>query len=195
MPIIKFFMSTACVLIGWLLIKKIEPEYAAEKNLKKGIIGILVFLLITSFLHQEEKWKDLLTGIFWATMALAAFCDSYTQEIYDFCYFPWLFLGFILALVGPVSWPGLLIFIALQLILFRKMYGESDCLAFIACALYMAVQGKWLLQYLILMAVTFSLLTVIQLLKRNVNRHGNLKKPVPLIPYIAAAMTVMEMFL
>lgn len=82
---------------------------------------------------------------------------------------------------------GLGLFVLLQLKLFSKMYGRADCYAFCVCALAEAAAGLGIVEFLIHMLAAFCLLAVIQGIHRNIDRRGNLKQPVPFLPYITLA--------
>ena len=128
------------------------------------------------------------------SLLLAAWIDHYIQLIPDMVYVP--------GLAGGIVWiiysnPGedivinLLIFVTIQILIFRRLYGESDCLAYILCAAYLAGCGKQLIDYLLFMLLAVGLELIVQLKNNNINiKEGKLKQPKALIPYIAAAMLV-----
>lgn len=132
--------------------------------------------------------------IFWGTLAFAAVSDYRTKEVYD-CIF-WISALAGLPLLFSCSFFGkiveLVIFLVLQVLLFRRLYGGADCLAFGVCAVHITIHGGGVEDYLLHMLYTFILLAVVQLGRRNVNKKGNLKEPVALIPYIAATMLILE---
>ena len=108
-------------------------------------------------------------------------------------------------LAGGIVWiiysnPGedivinLLIFVAIQMLIFRHLYGGSDCLAYILCAMYLAGCGKHLIDYLLFMLLTVLMELIVQIKKKNIS-HGKLRKPGPLIPYIAGAMLLYRFIL
>lgn len=78
-------------------------------------------------------------------------------------------------------------FILLQLVLFAKMYGRADCYAFSVCAVAEAAAGLSLAGYLLHMLLSFALLAFVQALRHNIDRGGNLRQPVPFLPYITLA--------
>ena len=179
----------------WCAVKKRELWYGSWKKVKKGVVFVLVYLLLAFLCYREKSWMEIgACAVFWATLAMAAFYDHYTQEVYDLCFVTWFFIAGILILLSGEKWYDVLIFIAIQLAVFKKMYGGADCMAFISCALYLALNAQGMMEFLIVMALTFSLVGVVQLCKGNINRKGNLKKPIALIPYIAAAMLGMCSF-
>ena len=85
-------------------------------------------------------------------------------------------------------------FCMLQLFAFSGMYGRADCYAFCVCALAETACGLGLLEYLYHMLLSFCLLAVVQLLRRNINAKGNLKCPVAFIPYISVAFALVLLF-
>lgn len=195
MAVVKIAVSFAYAACSWRLLKKLEPEYAAACETKKRAAATaMAYLIMANAICSGETafWYDSINSIFWAALTLAAFCDHCTTEVHDVIFFPPAAIGFIY-LAAQGSWRGilnLLLFWLLQLLLFRRLYGGADCLAFSMCAAYMAHNGALLLEYLLLMLFTFLALGTVQLLRRNVNRRGNLKEPVALIPYIAATMLI-----
>ncbi len=87
----------------------------------------------------------------------------------------------------PEVGSALLMFAFVQYVLFRKMYGAADVMAFLICALYLAAEGRGIEYYLYHMAVCYLLLTLVQAMRGNIGRSGRLKKPVALYPYISAS--------
>ena len=83
--------------------------------------------------------------------------------------------------------PGLLFFICLQQFLFSRMYGRADCHAFSVCALHLASLGVGLRGYLEQMLLAFLFLAIFQFFRKNIADNGNLKRPVPFLPYITLA--------
>lgn len=177
------------------MVKTIDASYL--KEIKKYSAGAAItYITFAALLLRRQFWPlELLDGLYWTSMAFAAFCDYNTKEVYDFCYLPALLSGSVfLMLERPPGIMDLILFCVIQLVIFRKLYGESDCLAFCTCAAYMTANGGGLRDYLMLMAIVFALLTTVQLLRRNVAGNGNLKEGVPLIPYIAAVMLALTIW-
>ena len=82
---------------------------------------------------------------------------------------------------------SLLAFALVQYVLFRKMYGSADVMAFLICALYLAGRNKNIEDYLLHMTVCYLLLAVVQGARGNITEKGQLEKPVALYPYISAS--------
>lgn len=168
---------------------QIDQEFAAAaKQRKKTAAAAAGYLLLSACL----KGGTASDGFFWGSLALAAYSDQLTKEVRDFCYLPAVISSFAGAVQAGAAEniPDAVLFAFLQWLLFRRFYGESDCLAFSVCALYMAGNQRGFLDYLVLMAAAFLLLAAVQGARRNINKKGNLKQPVALIPYIAAAMLI-----
>lgn len=82
----------------------------------------------------------------------------------------------------------MILFALLQYLLFMRLYGEGDVMAFQICALYLVGEGGNLMTMLLHMALAFGLLGAVQLARGNINKKGNLKTPVPFLPYIACSI-------
>ena len=76
-----------------------------------------------------------------------------------------------------------------------RYYGRADSHAFSCCALYLAVCGSGLEAHILHMSFSLVSLTLIQLLRHNINRRGRLKTPSPFIPYISVAFIVTLLFI
>lgn len=81
----------------------------------------------------------------------------------------------------------LVLFILLQELLFCRMYGRADCHAFVVCAMAETALGMTLKEYLFHMLFAFILLALSQGMAHNIGKNGNLKRPVPFLPYIVVA--------
>lgn len=139
----------------------------------------------------------LLLILFVTVLFFASIMDMKTQKVYVFIW--WIEIILITCLMVGQACRGvfsiadtsrlieLFIFILLQELLFSRMYGRADCHAFEACSAVLFIFGGEMMTYLLFMAAAFLLLTIIQIIKNNVGRDGNLKKPVAFIPYITCA--------
>lgn len=186
-----FWIINAGILIGVFYIGKVFllriDSTLAEQSIKhKYLVSIAAIYLFCVAGTLQYAWE----GVFWVSLALAAYSDYVTREIYDFIYFPTGMICIYQLLQGGIdaSVIEMIIFCCIQMLLFRHYYGVSDCIAFSMCAMYLAVHGGRMLEYWLHMFWAFLLLLMIQALKRNIDKRGRLKKPVAFIPYIAAAM-------
>ena len=88
----------------------------------------------------------------------------------------------------------LLLFAILQEVWFAGMYGRADCHAFLACAVVECAYGMGMKEYLCQMLLAFGILAVVQGVRGNINSEGNLKKPVPFLPYITGSFVMVMVF-
>lgn len=143
---------------------------------------------IEIFLSYWEWYGQLACGVLAAYLLVASIQDSQTFKVYDFLHVLALPTGMIFILEAPTDEKviSLVLYLVIQLGIFMKMYGAGDGLVFLVCAVYESRFGKGLSTYLLHMAAVFVVLLVVQRVRRNINKKGNLKKPVALVPYIAA---------
>ena len=185
--------------IGWQL-QLLDPNPGLCDTLQskyckwQHLIAFMYLSLLGSVMGDPDKEvMQLLQAYVLSSLILAAWIDHYIQLIPDIIYAP--------GLAGGILWliydnPGvdiiinLIVFASIQILIFRRLYGESDCLAYILCAVYLAGSGwgKKLTDYLLFMLLTVIIELVDQIRKKNILKNGRLKRPVPLIPYIAVAM-------
>lgn len=85
---------------------------------------------------------------------------------------------------------SLLFFAAVQFVLFRRMYGRADCYAFCVCAAGEAARGIGAVGFLLHMLLAYIFLFPVQAIRGNINKKGNLKTPVPFLPYISISFWV-----
>ena len=171
-----------------------DPDEGIDLNLFT-YQGIMVYCIVTGIwigavLQHWEWYGQLACGMLAAYLLIASVQDLQTYQVYDFLHVVIAPVGLLFLLLNP-SEDRLLslgIFVIIQIGLFMRMYGAADGLVFMVCALFESRFGIGMLTYLLHMAVAFLLLGVVQILKRNVNRHGNLKEPVAFVPYIAATV-------
>lgn len=124
-------------------------------------------------------------------LTVCAVTDRQTCMVYDFLQLPAAAAGAAMALrcsLPPESGAGLIVFALLQYFVFMRMYGKGDGMAFQICGLYIVGGGGGLEILLLHMALAFGLLGIIQLFRRNLNKRGNLKVPVPFLSYIACTV-------
>lgn len=88
------------------------------------------------------------------------------------------------------QWISWLFFVGLQQILFARMYGRADCHAFCICGVRWILEGGGFELCVIHMAVSFGLLTMVQIFRGNVSGKGKLKQAVPMLPYITVGFWI-----
>lgn len=175
------------------LIRSCDPDHGLKTGRKVCLAVLLLSAVWGGLLGRMEDppAAKALYGLLAACLAVSSITDYQTKNVYDF-------LPVLAALGGAVlvamNRPGrgvlleLLVFLALQFLLFSRMYGTGDCLVFAACAVYLAAGGRGLLACLLHMGTVFLALGVVQALRRNLDASGNLKEPAALVPYISATV-------
>ena len=143
--------------------------------------------------HYRQEQPIILAGylILAVYLTVCVITDRKTCKIYDFLQLPASMAGAILCMARPLpagAGVGLILFALLQYFLFGRMYGQGDVMAFQVCSLYIIGAGGDFQTLLLHMALSFAMLGVIQLFRKNIDRRGNLKTPVPFLPYIACSL-------
>lgn len=190
-------LAYGCYRVEWKL-QLLDPDPALQVAvIQCGVSwqhwGTLIYLGIFWLLQgQQPEPETLLQAFEISALLLAAWLDHYVQNIPDMVYVP----GF----VSGTAWliqqhpsveviVSLIVFVVMQAVIFRRLYGGSDCLAYSLCALYFAGAGGLLYDDLVFMLVTVGIETVVQIVHHNLDfRCGRLKKPVAVIPYMAVSM-------
>lgn len=152
----------------------------------------MYFLLTIILFIGRVRILTLSLVLVMACMGICALTDLQNCYVYDVVVLTGiLFVILMLLINGSEGKIGeWLTFSILQKVLFSKLYGEGDVLIFLLIgSLYFAL-GKGLFDMVVFMALAFSLLAVIQFLKGNISRSGNLKAPVPLVPYLVVILWV-----
>lgn len=153
-----------------------------------------VFFLLGSILSgiwiDIRKLEMFSHGILAAYLLVSVYTDIQLKKVYDLMSYAAFAAGILLIMFSPDtrgSLGELGVFLVLQKLLFARMLGEADCIAFGICAMYMNAAGGDIMEYLFHMLLAVMLCGVIQLLRRNINKKGNMKEPVAFTPYIALA--------
>ena len=172
-----------------------EHELRLDKDMYKVIYGYSILVGIWLALCQNHWGKagQLACGILAAYLLVSSITDWQTCEVYDFLHIIGAVAAVIVFFLQPPTKDALIslaVYWFLQQFLFSRMYGAADAMAFFVCALFESVYGHGLLTYLFHMGTAFLVLGVVQAVKHNVNRRGNLKKPVPFLPYIAVTVWI-----
>lgn len=150
--------------------------------------SVLVCLLTDSLILL------VLLSFFAACLLTACVMDVETHLIYNYVW--WIAGTAALAMLllkknTSEVWVGLLCFWLLQELFFARMYGRADCHGFVVCAMAESALGFSIREYLIHMLLAFMMLAIVQLLRKNIARNGNLKEPVPFLPYITCGFWMM----
>lgn len=176
-------------------ITRLDKEHGLRADREAGCIllsGCLAGAGFISCAHSREPlviWMVYLILAVYLTVCVIT--DRQTRMVYDFLQFPAAAAGAVLCLLRPLPASGgvaLICFALMQYFLFMRLYGRGDGMAFQVCSLYIIGAGDSLEALLLHMAAAFSVLGIVQLIRGNVNRKGNLKTPVPFLPYIACSL-------
>ncbi len=156
--------------------------------------GVLIVLLGERAGEDVRPAAPLLGA---AAGGLLAACrmDRVCCMVYDFVWWPvlmagaglWWGVGTGMGTGSRGDWRALLFFVLLQRCLFARFYGRADVYGFCACALLLGAQGAGLLEYLLHMGLAFLMLAAVQGVGHNIGADGNLRRPVPFLPYIIAS--------
>lgn len=177
-----------------------DREFFFSAGTKPGLLAasLLGAGLLRWRFGQADLWQQFLLAVVFGCLLFACATDMAFCQVYNMTWWVGVPAGALLfwsrCLREPQNAKGaaeLAVFFALQLLWFARMYGRADCYAFCVCALAQAGLGMGLLAYLSHMAAAFLMLALIQGRKGNLGRGGNLKRPVPFVPYITAAFYLM----
>lgn len=190
-------ITLGIVAAGLRLIRKMDQVI----ELSGGRILVIVLAGISGnwFLIRRMGAQELLSRAFLAVilgcLLLACVTDLAICQVHNFVWWIggtaaglllWVESRGVPAAVSNVL-PELLVFSVIQIVLFGRLYGRADCYAFCVCAGAFAGLGLGFTEFLQHMILAFLLLTVVQAFRKNISLKGNLKKPVPFLPYITTA--------
>lgn len=149
-------------------------------------------------------WEAVFLGMFIITLGYAVWEDIHYQCVRRLV---WWINGCSALLLfqvrmssrWEVTWYGfaeeIVPYWCLQFLIFSKMYGRADCHAFVCCAVALSSFGGGMREYLVHMLCSVILLGIVQAVRKNINRQGNLYEPVAFIPYITMGWSVVMGFL
>ncbi len=195
------------VIAGLLIIGKWDKILPLDGWSYMGILAA-AFLergIIRCVTAGETKGSCILFSVIGGSLLLACVTDLAICHVYNFTWIPALAAAAVLLWSGlstaeTAAWAErlspLLAFFLLQFVVFCRMYGRADCYAFCVCAAAEAARGMKMSGFLFHMLLAYMLLFMVQLVRGNMNRAGNLKKPVPFLPYITVSfwMTIMHQY-
>lgn len=169
---------------GYLKILKKEQIYCW---LGLSVInGVYVGMLCG--LKDAGKNSGLWIGVMAGGLLFACLTDLKCRFVYDYTWWMAAAAGACLLYPSLPRHPAVLwqfvVFFLLQRGTFGRFYGRADVYAFCVCALTEASLGMGLQWYLLHMSAAFVLLAAVQGSRHNIGRDGNLKTPVPFLPYI-----------
>lgn len=178
------------------------PIGLTGKGVGWGLVGAVAEAEMIILLCSEEAVVDwLIFSVFGGCLLLACITDAILQQVY--CFVWWIAM----LAAGILLWRGTItgyasgtifqtlsmftIFTALQYMVFGRTYGRADCHAFVSCALMETALGLQFEVYFIHMIISYTFLTIAQILRRNVSKTGKLIRQVPFIPYINLSFWLM----
>ena len=171
-----------------------------EENKIKITPKVLCVILLSSYILTTLLKVDLINGLkffyyscFIICNITACIIDFQTKFVYDILQVPVIVIGACFAIYNVNDCGigmSLFLFALMQGILFKKMYGAADVLFFLNSALLLTTLGYQLKDFLIMMLLSYLLLAIVQIKKRNVSRKGNLIEPVAMFPYILIALAI-----
>lgn len=181
--------SMGMVVMILIYFQKHDKQLQIERNARNigmlfgvGMVGGCVI-----FLQEIGNPLGIAKGMLMLVyLTLCSITDLYMQQVYDSVQ---LYVCVTLAIMtfgssmSPSLGGELIVFGLIQVFLFRRMYGDGDVMGFLICALSLAEEGIFI--YLLHMGLTYLFLGIIQGIKGNIGKDGNLKVPVPLFPYLA----------
>ncbi len=140
---------------------------------------------IPGFAENASVWSAAAVGL-GILLGVAAVQDCRTREVTNGIWLLVMLFWMPFALGAPASGSLAepIIFWGLQEIFFCRFYGRADCHAFSCCGFYLWGMGQGLEACLVHMLVALLLMGAVQGMKGNVNIRGNLRMPVPFLPYI-----------
>ncbi|MDE6673681.1 MAG: hypothetical protein K2K19_02545 [Acetatifactor sp.] len=188
---LQLMLTTAVI----KMLSRLDAEHGLRADREAGCIllaGCLAGAGYIACAHDREPpiiWIIYLVLAVYLTVCVIT--DRQTCKVYDCLQLPAAVFGAALCLLRPVPVSGgtaLIGFALLQYFLFMRLYGRGDGMAFQICSLYVIGAGGGPQTLLLHMAASFALLGIVQLMRGNINRKGNLKIPVPFLPYIAFSL-------
>lgn len=185
-------VAAGLIVIGWL---DQTIELSRRRMLLIAIAGIMGNWLLIWRMESQDFFSRILMAVILGCLLLACVTDLAICQVHNFV---WWFGGIAAGLLlwaelkrAPVAvsnvLPELITFCVIQIMLFSRLYGRADCYAFCVCAGTEAGLGMGMRDFLEHMLFSFFLLTVVQAFRKNISLKGNLKEPVPFLPYITAA--------
>lgn len=188
------------VAVGLWLIGRLDQKIRPGKKVCVAVLAACTAweALIGLILGQGEFLTRLSLSLIMGCLLLACITDIAICQVYNFVW--WISGALAIVLIigrrpGASAVWEVLLFGVIQMTLFARMYGKADCYAFCVCAAAEAELGFRLSGFLFHMLVSFLLLAAVQTVRRNIGPGGQLKRPVPFLPYITAGFYLMLVFL
>mgnify|MGYP001030229491 CR=1 FL=1 len=143
--------------------------------------GVIIRCLVSGGMGGDLLMLSVAGGC----LLLASVTDIAICQVYNFVWWPvWAAAVPFLSEMPGTAVCALALFVLLQFVVFGPLYGRADCYGFCACAAAGASSGMGLWGFLTQMFLAWLLLLTVQVWRGNVDKGGNLKRPVPFLPYI-----------
>ena len=176
---------------------QLDPEQNMQMTKKTWLIFAGGSLFMSHLWVYITNGASFLEQLAWLTVCIYFLSSSMTDILSCYVYDWFQIWGtaagtyLIMQSSGDI-WIGcsIVIFAILQGILFMKLYGKADGLAFLVAALVLGAMGCGVKTYLLHMIISYLLLAFTQAFKGNIGKKGNLKKPVPFLPYITISFWI-----
>lgn len=183
---------------GLFLIEKLDREICFPNKVKAviALTGMVGSILIHLTFEPGQLLPRLLLSLFIGCLLLACVTDLAICQVHNFVWWIAGAAGGLLFLGRFCKMPKanghlaieVMVFCFLQLVIFERLYGRADCYAFCVCAVMEAALGIGLKGFLVHMFFSFGLLALKQAVGRNIGSDGNLRQPVPFLPYITTGL-------
>lgn len=193
--LVVFSMQLTCMLAVLRGIIRLDPESGIKTD-KEAIYFLLAgsstgawYIVCCHGGEPPLRWMGYLVLSVYLTVC--AVTDRQICMVYDFLQLPAVAAGAVMGLLRPLppaSGAVLILFALLQYLVFMRLYGKGDGMAFQICSLYIVSEGGSFETLLLHMAIAFAMLGIVQFFRGNINERGNLRSPVPFIPYIACTI-------
>lgn len=168
-----------------------SSHYLSKKTKVMLITGACLFAFRSETMEMLKDFRDWIPyGGLSIYLLFCSVTDHCLKKVYRFIQFPAVILLGVNLIQRGGHWQQgveIILFAGIQYFLFMKLYGRGDGLAFMVCSLFFGILGVGIEHSLLHMSLTFLLLAVVQGIRGNIDKKGNLKEEVALLPYIAAS--------
>lgn len=185
-----------------MLFRQVDEELklCCNKKLWKNwfMYGLTISGSISIVTECSMEWETLALLLLGVYLLVCTVTDVLLCQVYDVMQYVGILGGIIWLLVqkpGASIGFSIIFFALIQYVVLMHMYGKADGMGYCICSLYLAGAGVDIEGYLYHMFIGFCLLAVVQGVKGNISRKGNLKKAVALYPYISVGFLMMWIFL
>lgn len=191
-------LSVGILKLFWKIDNELQ-QYSFNEIVKKVLcFGSIISWGLLLVYPQGVMTEQICIIVLAVYLTVCTVTDIFFYQVYDLMQYPGVLGGCIwILLKEPQTALGgsLILFAGMQYFILIKKYGKADGMGYCICSLYLAGSGVDIEGYLYHMIISFSLLAVVQGIRGNITRKGNLKKAVALYPYIAVGFIIMWIFL